>query len=414
MRAFFPLVLLFAAAFLFPFSAQAQTVSLLKIKENGVGLGTANPLERADILGNILFGDSETYPAEKKAWFYGRHFNNNQRHLTLLGIESRSNYSILRIGGGNPAHHATTQIDFYTHHNNNALHGQLRMRLDRYGRLGLGVSVPSFFLHLNGSAAKPGGGSFTAASDRRLKTNIHPYTKGLQYILALQPKEYSYNGDAEMPTGVRYVGFIAQELEEVDPEMVGAFVYTDENGKETTYLSVNDSRVRYMLINAIKEQQQQIESQEEQIEEQQQRIEELEADMQEKDAQIEQLLAMFQQLSDRMGALEGKKTTAPAPAPRQETPASEKEGNQALLLQNLPNPFDGQSVVRYTLPEQYQTAQITVANMQGQEVKKYILKGQGEGTITFQASDFAKGVYVYNLVIDGKVVATRKMMTTGR
>ena len=69
-------------------------------------------------------------------------------------------------------------------------------------------------LTILGAATKPGGGAWTAASDRRLKRNIEPHADGLAQLLALRPVAYEYNGRGGIPdTGIRHVGLIAQEAQ---------------------------------------------------------------------------------------------------------------------------------------------------------------------------------------------------------
>ncbi len=132
--------------------------------------------------------------------------------------------------------------------------GHIILAADNSGnRVGIGVA-PSFLLHVNGSAAKPGGGSWINASDKRLKTNIVPYRDGLREIMNIRPVWYNYNGRAQLPTEKRFVGVIAQELQETAPYMVGEFVYENpETGEKENYLSVDNSAMTYMLVNAVKE-----------------------------------------------------------------------------------------------------------------------------------------------------------------
>ena len=89
------------------------------------------------------------------------------------------------------------------------------------GNVGIGTLTPMHLLEVNGSAAKPGGGSWTSTSDRRLKKNIADLEGALQTLLALRGVTYEYKDPEtlnELP-GTR-VGFIAQEVEEVLPDWV--------------------------------------------------------------------------------------------------------------------------------------------------------------------------------------------------
>lgn len=140
-----------------------------------------------------------------------------------------------------------------------------RMRISGNGNVGIGTTGPNYLLEVNGSAAKPGGGSWTASSDARLKTNVQNYTDGLAQLLRIRPVRFHYNTLSGHDTRPEYVGVIAQELQPVAPYMVGSF-----QRDSVTYLNVDNSAMVYMLINSVKEQQAE-------IEELKQRVRELEA-----------------------------------------------------------------------------------------------------------------------------------------
>ena len=67
----------------------------------------------------------------------------------------------------------------------------------------------------------------------------------------------------------RYVGVLAQELKEVSPYMVDEFSFNRQDASAEKYLSVDNGAMTYMLINSVKEQQQQIEELKKQNAEQQ-------------------------------------------------------------------------------------------------------------------------------------------------
>jgi hypothetical protein len=108
---------------------------------------------------------------------------------------------------------------------------------------------------VGGTAAKPGGGSWSATSDARLKQNVRPYTDGLLQLLRINPVFYRYNKESGYDTQKEYIGVLAQDLQKVAPYMVNTF---NRNNQE--YLSVDNTAMMYMLINAVKEQQEQIEA----------------------------------------------------------------------------------------------------------------------------------------------------------
>ncbi|CAA6815049.1 MAG: Endosialidase chaperone [uncultured Sulfurovum sp.] len=94
---------------------------------------------------------------------------------------------------------------------------------------------------------KPGGGSWYASSDRRLKDIQSDYSKGLASIQQINPITYNYkeNNPLDLPSDEEYVGIIAQEIQKVIPEAVKE----DKKG----YLTVNNDPIIWTMLNAIKE-----------------------------------------------------------------------------------------------------------------------------------------------------------------
>lgn len=127
------------------------------------------------------------------------------------------------------------------------------MRIQGNGNVGIGTGAPTAMLSVNGTANKPGGGSWTVFSDKRLKSDIKSYQDGLSTLLKISPVKYHYNEISGCDTNPEYVGVIAQELKEIAPYMVSNF-----KKDNTEYLQVDNSAMTYMLINAVKEQQLQI------------------------------------------------------------------------------------------------------------------------------------------------------------
>ena len=157
-------------------------------------------------------------------------------------------------------------IKFDNYNGSNTLYEMARF--DISGNFGLGVTTPAYQLELSqNSAGKPTSNVWTTTSDARLKTNVHDYKDGLKELMKINPVWFTYTGEANMPreTGV---GIIAQDLQKIAPYMVKDWLFrADEKDSGTTYLGVDNGPMTYMLINAVKEQQQQIEKQQKQIDE---------------------------------------------------------------------------------------------------------------------------------------------------
>jgi hypothetical protein len=84
------------------------------------------------------------------------------------------------------------------------------MTLTPGGYVGIGTSTPSYPLHMSSGAYCSTGGTWTNASSRRLKENIHDLTIGeaVEALLKLNPVKYNYKTDkADMQ-----VGFIAEDV----------------------------------------------------------------------------------------------------------------------------------------------------------------------------------------------------------
>lgn len=116
------------------------------------------------------------------------------------------------------------------------------------GKVGINTTPTTYTLEVNGTAAKPGGGSWSALSDERMKQQVQPYTDGLQKVLQIKPVTYHYNNLSGYDTKEEHVGIIAQQLKQVAPYMTGT---TKKDGQE--YLTADNSAMMYMLVNAVKE-----------------------------------------------------------------------------------------------------------------------------------------------------------------
>ncbi|MDR0232721.1 MAG: tail fiber domain-containing protein [Dysgonamonadaceae bacterium] len=115
----------------------------------------------------------------------------------------------------------------------------------------------------------PGYGVF---SDARLKTNITPVRYGLSEVMKLKPVNY----EMKERLGVERIGFVAQEVKEVIPELV---IGTEGDLEKGETLSIAYGEFAPVLTKAIQEQQ----------------------------AQIESLLKIIEQLETRLKALEEMK-----------------------------------------------------------------------------------------------------------
>ncbi|MCU1263684.1 MAG: hypothetical protein JWM21_2 [Acidobacteria bacterium] len=128
-----------------------------------------------------------------------------------------------------------------------------RLAIDSTGRVGIGTTAPTDTLSVNGTASKPGGGSWAVFSDERLKNIKGNFNSGLKAVMQLQPLRYEYrpNNALGIKSEGEHIGFGAKAVQQIVPEAVST---TDQG-----YLVVNNDPILWTMLNAIKEQQKEIE-----------------------------------------------------------------------------------------------------------------------------------------------------------
>lgn len=108
-----------------------------------------------------------------------------------------------------------------------------------------------------------GTGTFNYTSDRKLKKNIQPLSGTLDKIMLLKPSSYQYRtgefGSMTLAKG-NHFGVIAQDLQEVFPDLVSTQTFTqkDKSGtltEQMDYLAVNYNELIPILIKGMQEQQ---------------------------------------------------------------------------------------------------------------------------------------------------------------
>lgn len=166
----------------------------------------------------------------------------------------------------------------------------------------------------------------------------------------------------------RHFGFIAQELQEVYPDLV----YQKDDG----YLAVNYTELIPILVQSIKE------------------------------------------LNEKVEMLSNNKT--------KQSMAAKSGGNfaetanvealdfsdMATMNQNVPNPFSEKTDIAIYLPETVQTATLYIYDLSGKQLEQHPIKGRGNTVMTIHADRMDAGMYVYSLIADKKVVTTKKMIVT--
>ncbi len=118
-------------------------------------------------------------------------------------------------------------------------------------RVGIGTLTPNYTLDVRGDI---GNNTTLYHSDKRWKKNIHALENSLDKIQQLEGVSFDWRtkefADMNFPTGTK-IGLIAQDVEKILPNIV----HTDENG----YKSVEYANIVAVLVEAVKEQQKEIE-----------------------------------------------------------------------------------------------------------------------------------------------------------
>ncbi|MDD3323425.1 MAG: tail fiber domain-containing protein [Paludibacter sp.] len=164
------------------------------------------------------------------------------------------------------------------------------------------------------------------------------------------------------------MGFLAQDLQKVFPELVDK----DSLG----YYSVDYIGLIPVIIEAFKEQQNTINL-------------------------LNQRLAVLESTSISKMSLN-----------KSITPIETDALTYSVLDQNVPNPFNTATTIGFYLPNSITTASIYVYDMNGGQLKSITISERGKGNVTIQGSEFSAGMYLYALIIDGKVIDTKRMILT--
>jgi hypothetical protein len=83
-----------------------------------------------------------------------------------------------------------------------------------------------------------------------------------------------------------------------------------------------------------------------------------------------------------------------------------------VLEQNTPNPFDTDTKIAYNIPESASHAGIYIYDLNGNQLKDFTNLGKGNNALIIKAEELNPGMYLYALIVDGKVIDTKRMVLT--
>ena len=81
-----------------------------------------------------------------------------------------------------------------------------------------------------------------------------------------------------------------------------------------------------------------------------------------------------------------------------------------ILYQNIPNPFNNTSIIKYYLPSSIENATIVFSDMTGKIIHSIDLNETGEKELNISTRGLASGMYNYTMFISGKMFDSKKMI----
>lgn len=241
--------------------------------------------------------------------------------------------------------------------------------------------------YFNGKIFSTGSGTF-GGSDAKLKEEVKQESEVLNKLKQLRAINFKFkeNKYLNFPTELQH-GFIAQELEKIFPELVTTIKHpilekasSDENVNEKDYSkevkyyefkAVNYSGLISVLTSAVQELDQKYDDE-------------------------------FQTLKKEIENLK-KQPLSPRKSDYSTT-IDEYE-----MSQNIPNPFDNQSIINYTLPKNEKTASIAIFDFNGKYIKEFKLT-ETKGSITISSEEIGKGIFLYSLITNNEPIISKKMI----
>lgn len=250
------------------------------------------------------------------------------------------------------------------------------MTFNSNGNFGIGRS-PSYKLDVDGNIRV---NTTIYTSDERSKENITDLTfdsnilynlRGVQYFLKNQNSGSTLHatetlnpnkkvGDPIIEENRKHFGFIAQEVQNVLPELV----YEDKEG----YLGIDYISFIPILLEELKRHKSYIEN-------------------------IELELKNLKQTERSLSSIQYDDTFA-------------------KLFQNYPNPYTSITTIKVYLSSTISNAYIYIYDMQGTQIKSYKISNRENTEIEIIGSDLQPGMYMYSLIADGNIFDTKTMILT--
>jgi len=239
-------------------------------------------------------------------------------------------------------------------------------------------------------------------SDYNIKQNIN-YTLDSALILVNELKPASFNYKPSFYKGTptseaqkyyipRQYGFIAQDVQQILPELVS-------KDSATGLLSLNYIAFIPLLVKGVQVQQAEI-------------------------SELKRQLDSCCNINSRSGH---DKTTNPNSSQGNNSGSTSNpntingnniinnntlQATQAVLMQNIPNPWSQTTTISCYIPDGSNNASIIIFDMAGTLKKTLPINGSEQQSIVINGGQLTPGMYLYTLIIDNKEIDTKKMILT--
>ncbi len=264
-------------------------------------------------------------------------------------------------------------------------------------------------------------GTTITISDESVKTDVNDIENATELLSLMQPKSYYMqnpeNRDLHFDDAMQF-GFIAQEMEEVLPDLVEQITIPEvrDTSGFVEGSSVELKGIKYqtlipLLVAGFNEQTAVVGQQQGLIQDQNELIESLQATLVAQTAALETIQNQMEEVQSQVALMQVKTNNCCSNDDQGATmPKADTEGKELILGQNIPNPFSFMTRIDFELPQEAQII-LEITDETGRPVER-LIDGQmsnGAHSISWDGSRLAPGMYFYTLYANGELL-TKKMI----